>query len=66
MRVVRDSQRARAPSKHDFDGLALLWLQLAGALCVHGRASSVRVLAQVLVPGLPTSSSCRTLSALPK
>ncbi len=62
MRVAHDSQRAQAPSKHDFDGLALLWLQLAGA---HGRASSVRVLAPVRVPGLPTSS-CRTLSALPK
>ena len=52
MNVV--ARQARAPSKLDFDGLALLWLQLAGALCARP-ASTVRVLAPLRVPSLQTT-----------
>ena len=55
MSVGSDVKFARAPSRLDFDGLALLWLQLAGTLCAQP-ASTVRVLAPLRVPSLPESS----------
>ncbi len=61
MSVDRDGGQARAPSKHDFDGLALSWLRRAGALCAQP-ASTVRVLAPLRVPSLPKSFAASSVA----